>query len=179
FFFFQAEDGIRVFHVTGVQTCALPIYGGTVLVGAPEANIDANLHQGAAYVFAHDGSAFVESHKLMRPEGAAFDQFGQSVALSGELAVVGMWSNNDDPDGPPPPNVAGTVGVFTSTGGSWSHRQDLAGSAGSPGDSFGWHVAADGGTVLIGADADGAISEFQGSAYFYENDVLFADGFDG
>src|SRR5690606_41642291 len=24
-FFFQAEDGIRVFHVTGVQTCALPI----------------------------------------------------------------------------------------------------------------------------------------------------------
>src|SRR5690606_19564650 len=25
--FFQAEDGIRDFHVTGVQTCALPIYG--------------------------------------------------------------------------------------------------------------------------------------------------------
>src|SRR5690606_39801035 len=24
-FFFQAEDGIRAFHVTGVQTCALPI----------------------------------------------------------------------------------------------------------------------------------------------------------
>src|SRR5690606_40870641 len=28
FFFFQAEDGIRDFHVTGVQTCALPIYRG-------------------------------------------------------------------------------------------------------------------------------------------------------
>src|SRR6266511_5952354 len=28
FFFFQAEDGIRDFHVTGVQTCALPISGG-------------------------------------------------------------------------------------------------------------------------------------------------------
>src|SRR5690606_40274400 len=26
-FFFQAEDGIRDFHVTGVQTCALPILG--------------------------------------------------------------------------------------------------------------------------------------------------------
>src|SRR5690606_40167362 len=26
-FFFQAEDGIRDFHVTGVQTCALPIFG--------------------------------------------------------------------------------------------------------------------------------------------------------
>src|SRR5690606_35429429 len=33
FFFFQAEDGIRDFHVTGVQTCALPIYllAGTLL----------------------------------------------------------------------------------------------------------------------------------------------------
>src|SRR5690606_40195002 len=26
YFFFQAEDGIRDFHVTGVQTCALPIF---------------------------------------------------------------------------------------------------------------------------------------------------------
>src|SRR5256885_6264445 len=28
FFFFQAEDGIRDYKVTGVQTCALPIYAG-------------------------------------------------------------------------------------------------------------------------------------------------------
>src|SRR5688500_17687644 len=28
YFFFQAEDGIRDYKVTGVQTCALPIYGG-------------------------------------------------------------------------------------------------------------------------------------------------------
>src|SRR5690606_39748461 len=36
FFFFQAEDGIRDFHVTGVQTCALPIslYGKKVLITA-------------------------------------------------------------------------------------------------------------------------------------------------
>src|SRR5690606_40106024 len=38
-FFFQAEDGIRDFHVTGVQTCALPIYdpggrSGPVLAGS-------------------------------------------------------------------------------------------------------------------------------------------------
>src|SRR5258707_960659 len=31
FFFFQAEDGIRDIGVTGVQTCALPIYIGTAL----------------------------------------------------------------------------------------------------------------------------------------------------
>src|SRR5437870_13756002 len=31
-FFFQAEDGIRDGHVTGVQTCALPIYGQLLLI---------------------------------------------------------------------------------------------------------------------------------------------------
>src|SRR5690625_548563 len=30
FFFFQAEDGIRDGHVTGVQTCALPIYPNNI-----------------------------------------------------------------------------------------------------------------------------------------------------
>src|SRR5690606_41049309 len=33
-FFFQAEDGIRDFHVTGVQTCALPIFGTHALLGS-------------------------------------------------------------------------------------------------------------------------------------------------
>src|SRR2546426_11972912 len=32
FFFFQAEDGIRDYKVTGVQTCALPIYPGEGVV---------------------------------------------------------------------------------------------------------------------------------------------------
>src|SRR5690606_40417137 len=34
-FFFQAEDGIRDFHVTGVQTCALPIYPIPPTIGHP------------------------------------------------------------------------------------------------------------------------------------------------
>src|SRR5690606_964509 len=40
YFFFQAEDGIRDFHVTGVQTCALPIYIDTQLsrLGGPNFN---------------------------------------------------------------------------------------------------------------------------------------------
>src|SRR5690606_40864978 len=34
-FFFQAEDGIRDFHVTGVQTCALPIYPAVDVEAVP------------------------------------------------------------------------------------------------------------------------------------------------
>src|SRR5690606_39772648 len=33
-FFFQAEDGIRDFHVTGVQTCALPILAAWLARGS-------------------------------------------------------------------------------------------------------------------------------------------------
>src|SRR5579863_9856665 len=41
-FFFQAEDGIRHGRVTGVQTCALPIYPGERGVGGAE--VDADFH---------------------------------------------------------------------------------------------------------------------------------------
>src|SRR5690606_14424953 len=34
YFFFQAVDGIRAFHVTGVQTCALPIFAGALRAGS-------------------------------------------------------------------------------------------------------------------------------------------------
>src|SRR5690348_17995355 len=36
FFFFQAEDGIRDGRVTGVQTCALPIWGGSLTRNQPD-----------------------------------------------------------------------------------------------------------------------------------------------
>src|SRR5690606_39948700 len=43
YFFFQAEDGIRDFHVTGVQTCALPISVGAGWHACPVTEIDANI----------------------------------------------------------------------------------------------------------------------------------------
>src|SRR5690606_1019254 len=47
FFFFQAEDGIRDFHVTGVQTCALPILDGTT--AATSKDILEYVVEGAAF----------------------------------------------------------------------------------------------------------------------------------
>src|ERR1022692_3896086 len=53
YFFFQAEDGIRDYKVTGVQTCALPIYvalvwlvgNGHRQVGVPPGRIDEEAHE--------------------------------------------------------------------------------------------------------------------------------------
>src|SRR6266576_4967945 len=42
FFFFQAVDGIRDLYVTGVQTCALPIWAGTATASLPASAITAN-----------------------------------------------------------------------------------------------------------------------------------------
>src|SRR6266508_6227338 len=55
--FFQAVDGIRVGHVTGVQTCALPIYPGSGGRLAPWAWC--GRHEGATWTLgaARDGSS--------------------------------------------------------------------------------------------------------------------------
>src|SRR5690606_39589719 len=44
FFFFQAEDGIRDFHVTGVQTCALPIWPATWVARSTTCGCNAVFH---------------------------------------------------------------------------------------------------------------------------------------
>src|SRR5439155_19101121 len=69
FFFFQAEDGIRDGHVTGVQTCALPIsFDGIVVTAAaphiPPALI-AQLKTGARMVIPVGGDGFIQHLKLV------------------------------------------------------------------------------------------------------------------
>src|SRR5256885_8368278 len=51
FFFFQAEDGIRDYKVTGVQTCALPIFGQSLL-GVLRAELSAQRSKARAYLAA-------------------------------------------------------------------------------------------------------------------------------
>src|SRR5690606_41107970 len=48
FFFFQAEDGIRDFHVTGVQTCALPISEQMTLRASVGPQVNFNLKKNQA-----------------------------------------------------------------------------------------------------------------------------------
>src|SRR5205807_5503445 len=44
-FFFQAEDGIRDYKVTGVQTCALPIYQGNTVTSSTPQKFVSNLNE--------------------------------------------------------------------------------------------------------------------------------------
>src|SRR2546430_3919035 len=69
FFFFQAEDGIRDLTVTGVQTCALPIFPLTGVTGARHAVLHRVLERGrvVARRKAPLGARQVERHDARRP----------------------------------------------------------------------------------------------------------------
>jgi len=68
------------------------ISGDTVVAGAGLATVGANFDQGAAYVFVRPGSGWADATqtaKLTAADGAAGDQFGTAVAISGNTAAVG------------------------------------------------------------------------------------------
>lgn len=146
---------------------SIALDGTRAVVGAPAADIDSAIHQGAAYVFDSVGGTWSETQKLTASDGIAYDQLGQSVALHGDTALAGMWSRDDDPNDPPPPGRQGIVHVFTQAGGAWSESGELTSSVGSEGDSFGWDVDLDGTTILIGSQESIGANPYQGAAYTY------------
>jgi hypothetical protein len=147
---------------------AIELAGRRVLIGAPAANIGSNPHQGAGYVFGRSNGFWTQGQKLTASDGAAYDQFGQSVALRQGRALIGEWSHDDDFNHLPPPPKQGVSYVFRLAGGSWNQGQELTASDGEPGDSFGWDVALDLETALVGAQGTVNGHSYQGSAYLYE-----------
>jgi hypothetical protein len=147
---------------------AIELAGRRALIGAPAANIGSNPHQGAGYVFGRSNGIWTQGQKLTASDGAAYDQFGQSVALRQGRALIGEWSHDDDFNHLPPPPKQGVSYVFRLASGSWNQGQELTASDGEPGDSFGWDVALDLETALVGAQGTVNGHSYQGSAYLYE-----------
>jgi len=89
------------------------------------------------------------------------DEFGSSVAVDGEWALVGAF--RDDLQG----LSAGAVEVFRRTGTGWTYVMTLTASDAAQGDFFGSSVALDGDTALIGAEGDNDKGANSGSAYVF------------
>ena len=70
---------------------SVAISGDTALVGAYYATVSGKVAQGAAYVFVRSGTTWSQQTKLVAPDGAAGDLFGDSVAISGDTALVGAY----------------------------------------------------------------------------------------
>ncbi|MFW6097385.1 MAG: FG-GAP repeat protein, partial [Chloroflexota bacterium] len=142
---------------------AVAVSGATAIVGARGATIDGNILQGATYVFAYDGAAWSEQAKLTAGDGATGASFGESVAFDGQTAIVGA----------PLVRLDGVFGrgaayVFTGGGSNWSEQTKLTAGDYENNHEFGWSVAVDGDTVLVGVplgDSNG--NENQGAAYVF------------
>ncbi len=100
-----------------------------------------------------------QTAKLTASDGAAGDLFGHSVAVDGNTAVVGAY---EDESG----KGAAYVLVKDSSG-AWSQVAKLTASDGAAGDQFGWSVAVDGSTVVVGAHFDDDKGGGSGSAYVF------------
>jgi hypothetical protein len=138
---------------------AVALSGDTALVGAPaeEGSV------GGVYVFVRDRGVWTEQAKMVASDAAMGHEFGHSVALSGETALVG--ASGDDSEG----QDAGSAYVFKRGGGVWSEQAKLVASDGAAGDFFGISLALSGDTVIVGApqDDDDEIGLNFGSAHVY------------
>lgn len=144
---------------------AVAVSGNVVVVGAPSKIASGPAH-GAAYVFRFQGGSWVQEQKLTASDGAAADNFGESVDIHGGVIVVGAPEDDDVASG------AGSAYVFRFNGASWVQEQKLTASDGGFTDRFGFGVAVHDDLVAVGADgADGAALS-SGAAYVFTFDGL-------
>ncbi|WP_287129155.1 FG-GAP-like repeat-containing protein [Candidatus Cyanaurora vandensis] len=95
--------------------------------------------------------------KLTASDGSASDFLGTAVALSGETAVVGSYLSKVGEN-----NSQGAVYIYVKSGETWTEQQKLTASDGTLADRFGYALAVDGDTLVVGAYGD---DDFKGSVY--------------
>lgn len=144
---------------------ALAVSGTSLLIGAPGASVGGNSTQGAVYVFNSTGGVWSEAQKLTASDGAAGDEFGGALSISGADALIGARTATVGGNA-----RAGAVYTFNDAGGNWSETQKLTASDAAAGDLFGSAVALDGTTALVGAPAASVAGDaFRGAVYDFVN----------
>ena len=114
---------------------------------------------GSAYVFRFDPktSAWIEEQKLLASDGAAVDQLGRSVAVSGDTIVIGAWQAD----------VGGAAYVFRydTEASAWIEQAQLLPQPNAWSNFFGWSVAIHGETAVIGTHGE---DQQRGAAYMFD-----------
>jgi hypothetical protein len=138
---------------------SVAISGDTIVVGAiAENNSPGSV--GAAYVFTRSAGAWSQQAYLKASNSGGNDNFGWSVAISGDTVVVGAVgeeSNATGVNGVPSNNDApgsGAAYIFTRSAGVWSQQAFLKASNTGATDQFGISVAVSGDTVVVGAQRE-------------------------
>ena len=112
---------------------------------------------GAAYVFARSTGSWSQQGYLKGAHRGPADALGSEVAVSGDTIVVGAEGDDSAAtgvDGDPADDSqsdSGAAHVYRRTGSAWTYQGYLKASNTESDDGFGWAVAVDSETVLVGA----------------------------
>lgn len=102
------------------------------------------------------------SPRLENPNGASFDQAGFSVAIDGNVAIVGV------PKSDTLESNGGKALIYSGSGTSWSLGHTIVPSTPSHGAEFGWSVDIAGDRAIVGAFTDASLGAITGGAYIFE-----------
>ena len=167
---FRTTDGGATYGQVAILTASdaaeddyfgasVAIDGDTVVISA-SGDDDGGDASGSVYVFrtTNGGTTYVEVAKLTAADAAKWTSFGSSVGIDGNTIVVGAYRD----DGP---TNSGSVYIFRTTDGGATYAQvaKLKAADADWYDYFGWSVAIDGNTVVVGAEGD----DPGGSAYVF------------
>ena len=138
---------------------AVDVDGDFAIVGAPGDDSDGF---GIGQVHVYDVKSGQLTHTLQDPTTTGFDSFGSSVAISGDLVLVG--DPGDDTNG----FGVGAAHLFSVSTGKFIMTLDDPDSRGS--DEFGASVAISGTLAIVGAPGDDNSGANVGEAYLFDTD---------
>jgi len=143
--------------------CDVSINGNYAIVGAVLDNNN-GIDCGSAYIFRRDGSNWIQQAKLVAEDRQAGDEFGGSVCINGNYAVIGAIANDAAGED------AGAAYIFVRSGNDWIQQTRLVPLDGAAGDHFGNSVSIDGNYAVVAAHLDDDIGAESGSAYIFKRE---------
>jgi hypothetical protein len=144
---------------------AVAISGSYVIVSAPAEDDAGGLGSGKAYIFDVTTGALLYTLDNPNAYGTSADEFGVSVAISGDYIIVGA-NQEADAGG----SLSGKAYIFDVTTGALLRTLNNPNVYGtSAGDQFGWSVAISGSYVIVGTrEEDDAGGSESGKAYIFD-----------
>jgi hypothetical protein len=119
-------------------------------------------NSGSAYIFKREGNSWVEQQKLSPDDGGPGDEFGESVSISGNYAVISAYHDNVHGE------RSGAAYVFKCVENKWFQQEKLYPETGAAYDIFGESVAIHGDYIIVGAS--GYNENGTGAAYIFKRD---------
>ncbi|MBL0335526.1 MAG: FG-GAP repeat protein [Chitinophagaceae bacterium] len=104
----------KITDATGASTdffgTSVSVSNNYIVIGAPSDVVGTNNYQGSASIYQYNGSSWVLMQKITDAGGAANDNFGSSVSISGNYVVMGAYYDNAG---------QGSVSFYQYNGSSW------------------------------------------------------------